>query len=58
MALKRIRKAMQPHLFNDANPPDVLAASLGDQGGALGAALLVKPARAARRPAAPAVSGS
>lgn len=51
--VKRIRKAMQPHLFNDANPPDVLPAALGDAGGALGAALLVKPARrpAARRTA-------
>ena len=42
---KRIRKAMQPHLFNDANPPDVLPAALGDLGGAIGAALLAKPAR-------------
>ncbi len=48
--VKRIRKAMQPHLFNDSNPPDVLAATLGDLGGSLGAALLVKPP--ARRPAA------
>ncbi len=52
--VKRIRKAMQPHLFNDTNPPDVLPAGLGDSGGALGAALLVKPARrpATRRPRA------
>jgi glucokinase len=54
--VKRIRKAMQPHLFNDTNPPDVLLAGLGDTGGAIGAALLVKspPARraAARRPRA------
>jgi len=49
--VKRIRKAMQPHLFNDANPPDVLPAALGDAGGAIGAALLVKTA-VARRPAA------
>jgi len=49
--VKRIRKAMQPHLFNDTNPPDVLPAALGDAGGALGAALLVKPAPV-RRPAA------
>jgi len=58
--VKRIRKAMQPHLFNDKNPPDVLPAGLGDLGGAIGAALLVKPARrpAARRPrAATAVPG-
>ena len=48
--VERIRKAMKPHLFNDANPPDVLPAGLGDPGGALGAALLAKPkaARAAR----------
>jgi glucokinase len=39
--VRRIRKAMGPHLFNDANPPEVLVAALGDQGGALGAALLV-----------------
>ena len=39
--VKRIRKAMEPHVFNDANPPDVLLAGLGDLGGALGAALLV-----------------
>ena len=52
--VKRIRKAMQPHLFNDANPPDVLPAALGDSGGAVGAALLIKPARrpATRRPRA------
>jgi glucokinase len=48
--VKKIRKAMQPHLFNDANPPDVLPAALGDAGGALGAALLVKPAPARRAP--------
>ncbi len=48
----RIRNAMQPHVFNDANPPDVLPAGLGDLGGALGAALLAKPAPA-RRAAAP-----
>lgn len=39
--VRRIRKAMQPHLFNDTRPPDVLLAGLGDLGGALGAALLV-----------------
>jgi glucokinase len=39
--VRRIRKAMGPHLFNDAHPPDVLLAALGDLGGALGAALLV-----------------
>ena len=50
--VKRIRKAMQPHLFNDTHPPDVLPAGLGDQGGALGAALLVESRRAERPPAA------
>jgi glucokinase len=39
--VQRIRQAMQPHVFNDAHPPDVLLAGLGDLGGALGAALLV-----------------
>jgi glucokinase len=45
---KRIADAMQPHLFNDTNPPDVKVAALGDLGGALGASLLVRqPARRA-----------
>ena len=39
---KRIATAMQPHLFNDTNPPDVKVAALGDLGGALGASLLVR----------------
>ncbi len=38
----RIGKAMQPHLFNDSSPPDLLVASLGDLGGAIGAALQTK----------------
>jgi glucokinase len=38
--VKRIRKAMQPHLFSDDNPPDVKVAALGDFGGGIGAALL------------------
>jgi glucokinase len=42
---ERIADAMQPHLFNDTHPPDVRVASLGDLGGAMGAALLVKPSR-------------
>lgn len=55
----RIRTAMMPHVFNDAHPPDVLLASLGDLGGALGAALLVnrrgpENARAPVAPTAPA----
>jgi glucokinase len=43
---KRIVEAMQPHLFADDRPPDVHVASLGDLGGAIGAALLVGPAGA------------
>jgi glucokinase len=43
--VKRIAKAMHPHLFHDASPPDVLVASLGDLGGALGAALLARSAK-------------
>ena len=39
---KRIVKAMHPHLFNDDNPPVVEVASLGDLGGAIGAALQTK----------------
>ena len=40
--VKRIADAMHPHLFHDASPPDMLVASLGDLGGALGAALLAR----------------
>ena len=47
--VERIRKAMMPHVFADDRPPEVLLASLGDLGGATGAALLrperPKPAR-------------
>jgi glucokinase len=39
---KRIAEAMQPHLFVDENPPEIKVATLGDLGGAMGAALLVK----------------
>jgi glucokinase len=42
----RIAAAMQPHLFNDSRPPDVHVAALGDLGGAIGAALLVRSVRA------------
>src|SRR6516165_3004467 len=62
--VRRIREAMQPHLFNDAHPPDVLLAALGDLGGGLGAALLVSrrlgatPAPAAETPPAPQESGT
>jgi glucokinase len=41
---KRIEKAMLPHLFSSENPPPVLMAELGDLGGAIGAALLIRPA--------------
>lgn len=45
--VERIREAMMPHLFADDHPPAVELASLGDLGGAIGAALLVKaPAHA------------
>jgi glucokinase len=40
--VERIKAAMQPHLFVDSRPPAVHLAALGDLGGALGAALLVK----------------
>jgi glucokinase len=38
---KRIYTAMEPHLFVDENPPAIKVATLGDLGGAMGAALLV-----------------
>jgi glucokinase len=38
---KRITDAMMPHLFVDENPPAIKVATLGDLGGAMGAALLV-----------------
>ncbi len=38
---ERIIAEMHPHLFNDSRPPAVRVAGLGDQGGAIGAALLV-----------------
>jgi glucokinase len=38
----KIRDEMLPHLFRDDDPPAILLAGLGDLGGALGAALLVK----------------
>jgi glucokinase len=41
---ERIAEAMKPHLFNDAHPPDVRVAALGDLGGAIGASLLVSAA--------------
>lgn len=39
--VRRIEKAMQPHLFVGHHPPDVHLAALGDLGGAIGAALQV-----------------
>ena len=42
---ERISTEMHPHLFNDTRPPAVRVAALGDLGGAIGAALLVPPAR-------------
>src|SRR4051812_35009206 len=39
---KKIAQAMQPHLFVDDHPPAICVATLGDLGGAMGAALLVK----------------
>jgi glucokinase len=41
---QRISDAMAPHLFHDERPPDVRVAALGDLGGAIGAALLVRRA--------------
>ncbi|HEV7936876.1 MAG TPA: ROK family protein [Solirubrobacteraceae bacterium] len=38
--LERILAAMKPHLFKDEQPPTMRMASLGDLGGAIGAALL------------------
>jgi len=40
-AARRLAEAMHPHLFNDHRPPVVAVAALGDDGGALGAAMLV-----------------
>ncbi|HWE12253.1 MAG TPA: ROK family protein [Solirubrobacteraceae bacterium] len=39
----RIATEMHPHLFNDARPPAVRVAGLGDVGGAIGAAMLARP---------------
>jgi glucokinase len=38
---ERISTAMHPHLFNDARPPAVRVAGLGDLSGGIGAAMLV-----------------
>ena len=39
---KKIAKAMRPHLFVDDRPPAIEVVALGDLGGAIGAALLVR----------------
>ncbi len=39
---ERIATEMHPHLFNDARPPAVRVAGLGDIGGAMGAAMLAR----------------
>ena len=39
---EKIEKAMMPHLFSSENPPPFMMAELGDLGGAIGAALLIK----------------
>jgi glucokinase len=41
---ERISTEMHPHLFNDDRPPAVRVAGLGDLGGAMGAAMLARPA--------------
>jgi glucokinase len=55
--VRKIAKAMRPHLFVDDRPPEVRPAALGDLGGAIGASLLVpsrrrRPAKRAAEPAA------
>jgi glucokinase len=47
--VQRIREAMQPHLFRDEEPPAILGATLGDLGGATGAALLARDAATSAR---------
>ena len=41
-AAERIREKMRPHIFNPTRDPVVRPAELGDDGGAIGAALLVR----------------
>jgi glucokinase len=50
--VRRIEKAMRPHLFADDRPPAVHLASLGDLGGAIGAALRARRGARRRRRAA------
>ncbi len=40
--VERIAAAMKPHLFLDSKPPDMKLVALGDFGGGIGAAMLVK----------------
>ena len=41
-AAERLREKMRPHVFNPTRDPAVRPAALGDNGGAIGAALLVR----------------
>ena len=41
-AAERIRARMLPHIFNPTRDPPVRSAELGDDGGAIGAALLLR----------------
>jgi glucokinase len=41
-ATERIREKMRPHIFNPTRDPPVRTAALGDDGGAIGAGLLVR----------------
>jgi glucokinase len=50
--VERIKAAMHPHLFVDERPPEVRLAELGDLGGAIGASLLITPAKSPSRRAA------
>ncbi len=59
--VEKIRDAMMPHLFADHRPPEVLLASLGDLGGAIGATLIAvdkAPAHAYQRRAAAIIRSS
>jgi glucokinase len=41
-AVERVTEAMQPHLFRPDAPPDLCSSELGDLGGAIGAARLIR----------------
>ena len=51
--VEKIREAMMPHLFADHRPPEMLLASLGDLGGAIGATLLASARKRPRPPDQP-----